>query len=619
MSHENIQRPDLVCPMDTGLMSEQEKILVGLHRSSPTQVDGTEPTPANTGPTNDASSSFSAEGRGCTLTLSNGRQTKEGLRAHVTFRETATGNTYAEPVLFYKSSSVQKFVRGCARKVGFGPGPLSDAFSQQIELQLDTLGKAHREALQKPTQEPEITPDTMPPARQQAAEALLKDPILFDRIKDDLTSIGLVGQMRQKMIVYVGVTSRQLTKALALTIRGDSSVGKSHLVNKVLSFFPKSAYMLRTQISKQYLSRLGEDAVKHKALVISEAQGKDDADAFMRQLISEPYVETGTLVPDRHNGWKPVTFRLNGPIAYIDTTTSLYTHPENATRLGFVILDAQSKQIQDIQAYKRYIAEQDSDSLDEAHAAIQQLHSDAQTLLKPILVRVPFATLLPDLGDEPRASRDMDQLLLTIKAVACLHQYQRKIEKTALGNDFIEATVKDYALAYWLFNQTLADSRGDLEPRAHEAWITIVKKVTRIVGSSGNLETHRFTRQDIFKWMGLPQTTVRARIKSLESKGYLLMPDGALVQGNRIRLGSKTEYIINTEMLSEAYPAPELMTPEDLQHRFDQVEATKSSEKNRGYLPEIAENPPGRGYPHNIIRETAREVLAKAVDFSVSS
>ncbi|MEE8115135.1 MAG: hypothetical protein V3T23_12375 [Nitrososphaerales archaeon] len=618
MSHENIQWPDIVCPMGTDHMSEQEKILAGLHRSSPTQVDGTEPTSANTGPTNCASFSFSAEGRNYTLTLSNSRQTAEGLKAHVTFCDTASGNTYAEPVLFYKSSSVQKFVRGCARKVGFGPGPLSDTFSQQIELQLDTLGKAHREAQQKPTQEPEITPDTMPPARRQAAEALLKDPNLFDRIKDDLTAIGIVGQMRQKMIVFTGVVSRLLDKGLALTIRADSSVGKSHLVNNVLSFFPKSAYMLRTQISKQYLSRLGEDTVKHKALVIGEAQGKDDADAFLRQLISEPYVETGTLVQDEMKSWKSVSFRLNGPIAYIDTTTSLYTHPENATRLGHVNLNAEAKQIRDIQAHKQYIAEQDSDSLAKAHAVIQQLHSDAQILLKPILVRVPFATLLPDLGDEPRASRDMDQLLLTIKAVACLHQYQRKIEKTALGNDFIEATVKDYAIAYWLFNQTLADSRGDLEPRAHEAWITIVKKVTRIVGSSGNLETHRFTRQDIFKLMGLPQTTVRARIKSLESKGYLLMPDGALVQGNRIRLGRKTEYIINTEMLSEAYPVPELLTPGDLQHKFDQVEATKSSEKNRGYLPEIAENPPGRGYPYNIIRETAREVLAKAGDFSVS-
>ncbi len=46
MSRVNIQGPDIVCSMGTDHMSEQEKILAGLHRGSPTQVDGTEPTPS---------------------------------------------------------------------------------------------------------------------------------------------------------------------------------------------------------------------------------------------------------------------------------------------------------------------------------------------------------------------------------------------------------------------------------------------------------------------------------------------------------------------------------------------------------------------------------------------
>ena len=90
-----------------------------------------------------------------------------------------------------------------------------------------------------------------------------------------------------------------------------------------------------------------------------------------------------------------------------------------------------------------------------------EVHQNAQRLLEPLPVVIPYAELLTFPSSWLRTRRDNLRLLNLIEAVAFLHQHQRPHETLGeSGVEYIEATVEDYAIAY-----SLAVERAGLWPR----------------------------------------------------------------------------------------------------------------------------------------------------------
>jgi hypothetical protein len=58
----------------------------------------------------------------------------------------------------------------------------------------------------------------MSDAEREAALALLRDPQLLERVQRDLVACGLVGEERNKLLVYLAATSRKLPKPLAVMV-----------------------------------------------------------------------------------------------------------------------------------------------------------------------------------------------------------------------------------------------------------------------------------------------------------------------------------------------------------------------------------------------------------------
>src|SRR5262249_18486899 len=77
-----------------------------------------------------------------------------------------------------------------------------------------------------------------PPETRRAAEELLDDPCLLDRVSADIGALGVAGEEVNRLILYLVGTSAQLDQPLAAITRGGSASGKSFLAEKVGQLFP---------------------------------------------------------------------------------------------------------------------------------------------------------------------------------------------------------------------------------------------------------------------------------------------------------------------------------------------------------------------------------------------
>lgn len=162
---------------------------------------------------------------------------------------------------------------------------------------------------------------------------LAEAPRILERFADELARSGLVGERRAGQLLYLVVTSRLLGRPASAAVKGPSSVGKSHAVEKVLAFFPSSAYYPLSAMSERALA-YSEEPLAHRMLVLYEAAGLrgEFASYLVRSLLSEGRVRYET-VEKTGGGLRPRLIERAGPTGLLVTTTAVSLHPENETRL----------------------------------------------------------------------------------------------------------------------------------------------------------------------------------------------------------------------------------------------------------------------------------------------
>ena len=174
------------------------------------------------------------------------------------------------------------------------------------------------------------------------ARKSLASPDLFRKQLNDLQRNGLVGEERNASIVFVTGVSRLLSKPLNLTVKGQSSAGKNHLIKSVLSLFPRDAVREITSTSA-HAWNYSEDDFRHRILYQQELDLKSAAMRQVRQFISEGRLIRTTTV--RRNGrFEKETFIADGPIAAISTTTRSQLAIDEETRHLSVFVDESRQQ-----------------------------------------------------------------------------------------------------------------------------------------------------------------------------------------------------------------------------------------------------------------------------------
>jgi hypothetical protein len=357
----------------------------------------------------------------------------------------------------------------------------------------------------------------------EACRELTQESDILGRFAEELARSGVAGESKIAKLLYLGVTSRLLERPVSVALKGPSSGGKSYVVERVLSFFPKSAYYALTAMSERTLA-YSEEPIKHRFLVIYEAAGMSGefATYLMRSLLSEGKVRYET-VEKTSEGMKPRLIEREGPTGLIVTTTAVKLHPENETRLLSLTVTDTQDQTRVVMAALAVEAGEAGPTFEPWHALQVWLESAEHRVFIPYAKKL--ADLIPPVA--VRLRRDFGALLNLIRAHALLHQATR--ERDGAGR--IVATIEDYAAV----RELVVDLVGEgVEASVPETVRQTVEAVKRLREDSND---EPVTVAELARELKLDRSAVSRRVRNAKDRGYLRDLEENLRKPSRLVLG----------------------------------------------------------------------------------
>jgi len=456
---------------------------------------------------------------------------------------------------FYVSRSRKNIVNQLGAQLEL---PKVDAERHLIALMEQTeLWVRQRQEAEETSSESKPAVEMSEEERLEAKDFLRKNDLVAHILKD-MADLGYVGEDNSKLLGYLISISRKLEKPLSGIVLSQSGAGKSSLTELVEALTPPEEVVLFSRISPQALYWMERDALRRKLLILEERVGAEGADYSIRTLQTRHKLTQAVVIKDPITGkMMTKTFVVEGPVAYLETTTNQRLNHENATRCFEITLDEsvdQTRRIQEWQRSGRLPSRRDRRQMQEA---IKRRHHNAQRLLEPVLVFIPYAELLEFPSKWLRTRRDNERFLCLIEAITFLHQFQRERGLTDDGAPYVMANLDDYRLAYQLARDVLATTLHELSRDARDLLATI----TEWVGEQGATRATDvvFTRRDLRTVTGAEDHRLRQTLSELVDMEYLDALQGGQGRSYQYRLAAG----------GAAGPSMrELTTPEELAARW---------------------------------------------------
>lgn len=310
----------------------------------------------------------------------------------------------------------------------------------------------------------EDTSCVMSESLEQEAMELLKGPLLFEKILECLTDVGIIGEDFNKICLWLFFLSRKLDKPIHCVVFGQSSSGKSEMVKKVLSTVPEEDVLEFTSMSARSLDYRDGDLIG-KVIFIAEADGSDEVEYAIRIAMSEGKLIRGYTIKDEATGeMKNVEKVTLVKSAFVLTTTRSQVHNENNTRIWNLYSDESIKQTERVLQYIKRTQSREYKRDEPRRQHLVDVLKAMQRLLKVVEIEVPYAHLLEFPSSTTRNRRDLSRFISFIKVTAFLRQYQKEIKSDEIG-EYIEADVQDYFLAHTYLLPILRNTLDEITPR----------------------------------------------------------------------------------------------------------------------------------------------------------
>ena len=384
---------------------------------------------------------------------------------------------------------------------------------------------------------------------------LAREPNILGNFVKELKLLGVAGEDRIAKLIFLVIVSRLLDRPVSLLLEGESSVGKSFVLQMVLRFFPKSAYYMLTAMSERALI-YDDEPLKYRVLVLVEAAGLigDIPTYIVRSLLSEGLVKYAT-VEKTDAGMKTRIIVREGPTGLIVATASLNIDTELRTRLVVVAMTdsaAQTARILVTQGRGKLTVNTDR------RRRINPIWHELQRWLQASDNRViiPFAEALAKLVNETAVTmrRAFPAILSLIEANAILHQASRQ----RMGDGVIVASPEDYRVVHELVAHLISQ----------EVEATVPERMRHIVLAVNNLSEGKttITFARVAKEAKVHKSTASRWAKKAVQRGYLK---------NEARPGQPADLRIGEPMPEDI---PVIPLPKELERAIEDTGLQESTE-----------------------------------------
>ena len=413
---------------------------------------------------------------------------------------------------------------------------VADRFNVRDQMQLEEdlnfiIGvienhKEKKAAQKKNDNEPVALTDT----QKEMALRFLTNPNLIDEIDDDISTLGYVRERKNKLVLYLVMTSRLMDSPLHSIIVSRSSAGKSRLVEIIEGLCPPEHLVSISDLSAQAFYYFGENDLKNKFVVIGERVGSEGSDYPIRELISRRSITKAIPMKDQLTGEiKTERITVNGPIAYAETATSTTVNEENISRYFVLGVDETEEQTQLIHKRQRIDTTLEGYLQQAGRDRIREKHIYAGRCLEPIKVFNPFAPLLTFPAGRLKTRRDHQKFLRLIMVICFLHQKQRKVKQLKVDSgqtiEYIECTPADYRIAYDLLADGILDATLDDIPRQARELLQLIRKYVSEREKQDAVPAHKiiFTRKEIREYTGWTFVQIRNNFRILNDYEYIML------------------------------------------------------------------------------------------------
>jgi DNA primase catalytic core len=368
----------------------------------------------------------------------------------------------------------------------------------------------------------------IPEADRHEALRLGRNADLIGELLRDFEKLGVIGEINNSLMVYLGMTSRKMDDPLAIQILSGSGAGKSYLLDTILELCPEEDLIKVTTLTDRALFYKGPDALKHKVLAVSEVAGAEGARYALRNLISDKKLTSESTIKSPVTGRHETQFSITyGPTAAFETTTNPSTDPETRSRYYVLSVDESRQQTLRIIEAQRNAHTLEGMRLRQRRGVILAKHHAFQRLLRQVCIINPYEPMLTYGDDRLMFRRDNPKYLRLILSITFLHQMQRPVKHDSVIGEYIEVTLDDIAIANQLAAFLFGHSMDELSAPSRDLLGQIGRLVDGLASKSqiprGEVE---FTRRDVRESTGWSDYQIKAHIKQLEELQYLIPISG---------------------------------------------------------------------------------------------
>jgi len=427
-----------------------------------------------------------------------------------------------------KARSRASFIKATAAEL-YVDEPVIKKDVGTLLLQLEQLRTAHIEAAMAVNE----TAVELTPAEKRAAMKFLRAPDLAQRILKDYDTCGLVGEATNKLVCYLACVSRRLEQPLAVLIQSGSAAGKTSLMDATLAFVPDEDQVRYSAMTGQSLYYMGRQNLKHKILAVSEEEGVAQANYALKLLQSDGRLRIAAAGKNNGTGRQQTeSYEVEGPVMMFLTTTAESPDPELQSRCLTLHVNESPAQTAAIHARQRAAYTMTGQTTAAKRQQILKLHQNAQRLLDPMPVVIPWADQLQFRHDQTRMRRDHAKCLSLIASITLLHQHQRprrcgrSPDRATPGEavEYLEATFEDAELANRLAAEVMGQSLDALLPQTRQLLTLIDDHVTQRAQHAKKPRSRiRFTQRELRESFGWSDFQIRYHLRRLVDLEYVLV------------------------------------------------------------------------------------------------
>jgi hypothetical protein len=370
-------------------------------------------------------------------------------------------------------------------------------------------------------------------------------------------------------------------------------------MDATLAFVPPEHEIRYSAMTGQSLYYMGQRNLKHKILAISEEEGVAQASYALKLLQSDGQLRIAAAGKNSGTGRQQTeSYEVEGPVMMFLTTTAEQPDVELENRCLTLHVNESPEQTAAIHARQRMAYTPEGHMAESQQDAILKLHQNAQRLLEPLRVEIPWAGRLQFRHDQIRMRRDHAKYLSLIAAITLLRQHQRtRATRTVNGQEVecVVATLEDGELAQRLASEVLGQSLEGLLPQTRQLLVLIDDHVNRRSREEKKPRGMiRCTQRELRESLGWSDFAIRkhlARLVELEyvlcyrtsaknQREYELLYDGQGRDGQKFLLGLTDAASFNPEPPATGPFNPGPGAPGSATGQFEQPQNPKRAPQN---------------------------------------